>query len=110
VSYPPALALTVAVEVPVYVAAVTSASAARFRRTAAAAVMVNLVTHPLLWWFLSRVPAHGYWVWFAVAEGVVCLVEGALLAWWLRLRGPVPYAASVAANAASVIAGMLLLK
>ena len=108
-SYPPAFALTVAVEVPVYVAAVTPASTARFRRTAVAAAMVNLVTHPLLWWFLSRVPTRGYWPAFAVAESVVCLVEGALMSWWLRLRGPVPYAASVAANAASVIAGMLLL-
>ncbi|SEG57963.1 hypothetical protein SAMN05216223_106377 [Actinacidiphila yanglinensis] len=107
-SYPPALALTVAVEVPVYAVTVISASPARFRRTAVAAVMVNLVTHPLLWWFLSRVPSHDYWPAFAVAESVVCLVEGALMAWWLRLRGPVPYAASVAANAASVIAGMLL--
>lgn len=108
-SYPPALALTVVVEVPVYVAAITTASPARFGRTAAAAVMVNLVTHPVLWWFLSRVPAGGYWPAFAIAEGVVCGIEGALLARWLRLRGPVPYAASVAANAASLIAGMLLL-
>ncbi|MEW1864971.1 hypothetical protein OG896_32010 [Streptomyces sp. NBC_00669] len=108
-SYPSALALTMAVEVPVYVAAITTASPARYGRTAAVAVMVNLVTHPVLWWFLSRVPAGGYWPAFTVAEGVVCLVEGALAAWWLRLRGPVPYAASVAANAASVIAGMLLL-
>lgn len=108
-SYPPAFALTVAVEVPVYVAAITVASPARFRRTAAAAFMVNCVTHPLLWWFLRHVPDHAYWTAFAVAESAVSVVEGALMARVLRLRGTVPYAASVVANTASLLAGLLLL-
>jgi hypothetical protein len=109
VSYPPAFALTLLVEVPIYVAAITVASAARARRTALAAVLVNCLTHPLLWWFLRQVPDGAYGTAFAVAESAVCLVEGALMARWLRLRGTVPYAASVAANAASVLAGLLLL-
>ncbi len=71
--------------------------------------MVNCVTHPLLWWFLRQVPQGAYWTAFAVAESAVCLVEGALTARLLRLRGTLPYAASVAANTASVLAGMLLL-
>ncbi|MCZ4121927.1 hypothetical protein [Streptomyces sp. H39-S7] len=103
-----ALALTVLVEVPVYIAALTVAGRVRPTRAGVAALIVNGVTHPPLWWFLTHVPAAGYWEYFAVAEAVVCLVEGVLLSRMLRLRGPVPYAASVTANAASIIAGLLL--
>ena len=114
-SYPPALALTLAVEVPVYAAALTAASPVRSarapgpRQAAVAALLVNLLTHPLLWWFLrGRSGVHGT-VAFALAECAVCAVEGALVARLLRIGGPVPYTASVAANAASVLAGRLLL-
>ncbi|WP_329180337.1 hypothetical protein [Streptomyces sp. NBC_01477] len=107
--YPAALALTVVTEVPVYVAALTVASAAGPVRTASAAVMVNCVTHPPLWWFLRHVPGGGYWAAFAAAESAVLLIEGRLMSRALRLRGPVPYAASAAANAVSVLAGFLLL-
>ncbi|MFJ1586391.1 hypothetical protein ACIOC1_24105 [Streptomyces sp. NPDC088197] len=106
--YPLALALTLLVEVPCYVAAVTAASAVRPTRTALAAVMVNCVTHPPLWWFLRQTHGAAYWPAFAVAESAVCLVEGLLLGRLLRLRGPLPYASSVAANCASVIAGLLV--
>jgi hypothetical protein len=108
-SYPAAFALTLLVEIPVYAAAIVLASPAGIRRTAAAALMVNCVTHPLLWWFLRQVQGGAYWPAFAAAETAVCLAEGALMARWLRLRGIVPYAASVAANASSVLAGILLL-
>lgn len=111
-SYPPALALTLVVEVPVYVAALTAAAAPDVRRTAVVAVLANLVTHPLLWWFLGRaagLPGPGYWPVFAAAESAVCLVEGALVARLLRLRGALPYAVSAAANAASVLAGLIVL-
>lgn len=114
--YPLALALTLLVEVPVYVAGAAVASPigapaarTRARRAALAAVMVNCVTHPPLWWFLRQVHGAAYWPAFAVAESAVCLIEGALLGRLLRMRGPLPYAASVAANAASVIAGLLVL-
>ncbi|NJP47425.1 hypothetical protein [Actinacidiphila epipremni] len=108
-SYPVALALTVATEVPVYTAALAAAAGSPPLRTAGVAVMVNLVTHPPLWWFLRHVPGGAYWPAFAAAEAAVLLVEGALLARALRLRGPAPYAASAAANAVSVLAGFLLL-
>ncbi|SFF32191.1 hypothetical protein SAMN05216251_111185 [Actinacidiphila alni] len=109
--YPLVLALTLLVEVPCYVAAVTAAAPApvRPRRTALAAVMVNCVTHPPLWWFLRQAHGAAYWPAFAVAEAAVCAVEGLLLGRLLRLRGQLPYAASVAANCASVIAGLLVL-
>lgn len=108
-SYPAALALTVATEVPVYTAALAAVSQAPPGRTAAAAVIVNCVTHPLLWWFLRHVPLAAYWPAFAAAEAAVALAEGWLTARLLRLRGPAPYAASTAANAVSVLAGLLLL-
>ncbi|MFG1807215.1 hypothetical protein [Streptomyces sp. NPDC049040] len=108
-SYPPALGLTVATEVPVYVAALTSVSRTPPGRTACAAVMVNCATHPPLWWFLRQVPGGAYWAAFAAAESAVVLAEGLLASRVLRLRGPVPYAASAAANAVSVLAGLLLL-
>lgn len=106
--YPLALALTLLVEVPVYAAALTAAARAPARRTVIAAVLANCVTHPPLWWFLRQVHGGGYWPAFAAAESAVCLAEGLLLARLLRLRGAVPYAASVAANAASMMAGLLL--
>lgn len=99
-----ALASTLLVEVPVYVLAVTVAS--RWR-VAAVAVGINLLTHPLLWWVLSGSgPAP---LTFAVAEAMVCLVEAALLVAGLRVRWPVAGAAAVAANAASVLVGVLVL-
>lgn len=108
-SYPVALALTVATEVPVYTAALRAASGSPPGRTAFAAVLVNLVTHPPLWWFLRHMPAGGYWAAFAAAECAVVAAEALMLARGLRLRGPAPYAASAAANAASVLVGLLLL-
>lgn len=54
-------------------------------------------------------PGGGYWAAFAAAESAVLLIEGRLMSRALRLRGPVPYAASAAANAVSVLAGFLLL-
>lgn len=108
-SYPVALGLTLATEVPVYAAALRATSGSPPGRTVLAAVLVNVLTHPPLWWFLSAVPDGGYWAAFAAAETAVVLVEGLLLARGLRLRGTAPYAASAAANAVSVLAGFLLL-
>jgi hypothetical protein len=97
-----ALALTMLVEVPVYVLAVP----ANRWRVAAVAVVANLLTHPPLWWVLAGSgPAQP--LTFAVAEAVVCLVEGALLVLALRLSWTVALAAAVAANAASVLVGVL---
>ncbi|RKT17929.1 hypothetical protein BX285_2336 [Streptomyces sp. 1114.5] len=111
--YALALALTLLVEVPVYTAALVRAGGLRPARAAGAAVLVNLATHPLLWWSLrpySAGPAAAYWTAFGIGEAGVCLVEGALLGplTGLRLRTPLPWAAATTANAASVLAGFLL--
>lgn len=108
--YLSALALTLLVEVPLYIAALTVPGRVRPARAGAAALAVNGVTHPPLWWFLVHVPAADYWGYFAAAEAVVCGVEALLLGRALRLSGPVPYAASLTANAASIIAGLLLVR
>ncbi|MFC8451679.1 hypothetical protein [Kitasatospora sp. NPDC057223] len=105
-----ALGLTLLVEVPLYVAAL-SLDQVRPVRAAAAAVAVNCATHPLLWWFLGRFTgeaAAAYWTALALAEAAVVLLEAALLAVLTARRGALPYAASFTANAASVLAGLLV--
>ncbi|MFJ9612092.1 hypothetical protein ACIRS1_37740 [Kitasatospora sp. NPDC101176] len=111
--YALALGLTLLVEVPVYTAALTRAGGIRPGRAAAAAVLVNLATHPLLWSSLghfSAGPAAAYWTAFGLGEAAVCAVEAALLAplAGTSVRGPLPWVAAATANAASVLAGLLL--
>lgn len=112
VPYFVALGLTLLTEVPLYVAALSMVGRIPPVRAAVAGVMVNCVTHPPLWWFLHHYvsgTAAAYWTALALAEAVVWLVEALLLRYGLRLRGPLPYAASLTANAGSLLAGMLLL-
>ena len=101
-AYPLALAVTLAVEVPVYAVSLRVARVLTVWRAAALAVLVNLATHPLLWYGLSRAgPA-----WFAPAEASVVLVE-ALGGWLLLRREPaLLFVVSVFANSASVLAGL----
>ncbi|MDQ0308331.1 trimethylamine:corrinoid methyltransferase-like protein [Kitasatospora herbaricolor] len=105
-----AFALTLLVEVPLYVGALALGGAGR-ARAAAAAVAVNCATHPPLWWFLGRftgATAAEYWTAVALAELAVVAVEAALVGRLAGCRGPLPHAASLTANAASVLAGMLV--
>jgi hypothetical protein len=97
------LAITLGVEVPIYVVVLCFAQLLPGWRRLAAAVGVNLVTHPVVWLVLSARPA-----WFPGAEAGACLVEAGLL--WLLVRrdGPLLLATSVAANTASVLAGIVL--
>lgn len=119
-SYALALGLTLLVEVPLYGAVLTRMGRVVPLSAVGTAFLVNLVTHPLLWWFLSTrgravgedgavgVEAIPYPLAFAAGELAVWLVEALLLRWVLRLRGPLPYAIALTANAASVLAGLLL--
>lgn len=107
-SYPVALALTLAVEVPVYAAALRWGWAAPWRRALAGALGVNLVTHPLLWWALGPLTGlSAYPLVLVFAELVVCGAEAVLLAWWLRRRDLLLGVLAVTANAASVLAGLI---
>ncbi|MFE5585221.1 hypothetical protein [Kitasatospora sp. NPDC056531] len=111
--YPVALALTLLTETPVYTAALTRIGRVRPARAAAAGVLVNLATHPLLWWTLRHWtdgPAAAYWTGFALSETSVVVVEALLLCpvTGLRPRDPLPWIASLTANATSLLAGLLL--
>jgi hypothetical protein len=106
--YPAALALTLAVELPVYAVALRRGWGVSWRRALWCALGVNLATHPLLWWLLAPwtgLPAYPMIMIFA--EAAVCGAEAALLAWWLRRRDPLLAVLAVAANAASVAAGLI---
>ncbi|GAA1033472.1 hypothetical protein GCM10009557_35300 [Virgisporangium ochraceum] len=100
-----ALLLTLAVEVPLYVAALVSLRLVPVRRALLVAVAANLVTHPALWWALGDHPSLGVLV---LAEVVVWLAEALLL--WLAVRRAVRVLLVVAAgaNAASILAGALI--
>jgi hypothetical protein len=116
-AYPGALALTLAVELPVYLAVLVGARLASWARALVAGVGVNLVTHPALWWGLRPAVARPAYPWIVVlAEVAVCAAEWALLVWWLPAPPPgrrradrtLLAAASVAANAASTLVGLLV--
>ncbi|WP_412538037.1 hypothetical protein R8Z50_19470 [Longispora sp. K20-0274] len=101
-----AVAMTLAIEVPLYVLALTRLRLAGPGRAALCAVGLNLVTHPVLWWSLALARPSG-WLPLVVAEVAVCAVEAALL--WLVVRrdAALVVAVSVLANAASLLAGLV---
>ena len=104
VPYALALVITLAVEVPVYGIVCRLSGLLLGWRRWAAAVAVNLVTHPLVWFVLSAHPG-----WFVPVEAAVCVVEAALL--WLlagHRDAPLLLVTAVAANTASVLAGFVL--
>ncbi|GIH07253.1 hypothetical protein Rhe02_53200 [Rhizocola hellebori] len=97
--YVVALALTLAIEVPVYVVAL------RFRSAWALAVAVNLVTHPAVWLLLAGGASIGY---FMLVELAAWMVEFGLLWAVLRRSSSILFAAAVLANSLSCLAGLLL--
>ena len=107
-----ALAVTLAIEVPV-----AAALGLRSRNALSAVVMVNLVTNPALnalylvvaglgW--LRGVPGPALVALFITAEAVVVVIEWRLLLWALGGRSPRMFATSLAMNAASAGIGLLL--
>jgi hypothetical protein len=105
--YAAALALTLAVEVPVYAVMLVTGWRVPWRRAVALAVAANLATHPPLWWLLLPLTANPSYGWILLgAEAAVCLAEWLLLVVSLRRRDPLLLAPSVAANATSVLAGI----
>jgi len=102
----PALLLTLAAEVPLYTLALTALRLAGQRRAALLGAAVNLLTHPVLWWFLAPGASAGR---FWGAEAVVVVAEAAML-WPACRRDPVLLlVTSLGANATSVLIGLLLL-
>jgi hypothetical protein len=99
-----AFGLTVAMELPWYLAGLTGLRLLPWRRALAAGFAVNAVTHPVLWWVLSGHPR-----WWGPAEVAVCAAEALMLLAAVRRDPVVLLLLSVAANTTSLAAGLLLI-
>ncbi|HCU49079.1 MAG TPA: hypothetical protein DGG94_04595 [Micromonosporaceae bacterium] len=93
--YLAALGLTLLIEVPVYALVL-----GRDRRVLAAAIVVNLLTHPLVW---LLAPSN-----FVAVELAAWTVEFGLFYLALRRSPAVLLATAVLANSLSCLAGLLL--
>lgn len=103
-----ALGLTLAIEIPLYAVALSLGWRLPPVRAVSLALGVNLCTHPLVWWTLAPMAGRdSYPMLLLICELVVCLAEALLLAALLRRRDPLLLALSVAANSASVLAGLI---
>lgn len=102
----PALLLTFAVEVPLYALALTALRLAPAGRAVLLGVVVNLLTHPVLWWFLTPRPSAGR---FWGAEAAVVVAEAAVLLLACRRDPALLLVTSLGANATSVLIGLLML-
>jgi hypothetical protein len=105
-----ALAITQLVEAPIYAALLGRFADVRLAHAAAGSVGVNCVSHPLFSFVLLGLLAR--WVPLLAAvmlsELIVCAVEAALLTLWLRRDPFTVLAASLAANGASLAAGVTI--
>ena len=102
----PALLLTLAVEVPLYAVALRALRLASAGRAVLLAVAVNLLTHPVLWWFLAPRPsAARFWG----AEAAVVVAEAGALLLACRRDPVLLLVTSLGANALSVLIGLLVL-
>jgi hypothetical protein len=100
VPYAQALALTLAVEVPVYAVALRWAGLLPWGRALAVAVGANLVTHPLVWLILTH---HTGAAAFAVVEVAAWLVESALILLLVRRDAALICLVALVANLTSVL-------
>ena len=108
---PSALVISALIEAPIAYAIVRFAkwpSRGAFHAAAASAV-ATAGTHPQLWF--NVIPGLsdylGYWSSVALAEIVVVVIEGALIAWMADLNIQRAMLVSLVANAASFAAGVL---
>jgi len=110
-SYLPWLLLTYAIEIPLLVYLLRPS--ARWPRSVVTGIACSGLTHPLLWFVWPRVvPLAHYALFLATGEGLVVLVEAALI-WGIALRQEERAArtamlASIATNAASCAVGLVL--
>jgi len=100
-----AFGVTLAVELPWYVVGLVGLRLTRWLTALALGVAVNAVSHPLLWWWLAPHPTFAR---LAVAEVAVWLLESALLSAALRRAPALLAVLSLAANASSLLIGLLL--
>jgi len=112
-----ALALTLAVELPLVIVrtrrGVVAAGSrcgidAAWPRLIAAGLLPSLLTHPIAWRAAAALPVAGYARGVLVIETVVVIVEAVLLRLLLRLAWREALPLALVANAASFAAGALL--
>lgn len=104
-SYAQALALTLALEVPMLSALAVRWRWARWRDALLGAVAANLLTHPLAY---AVAVSTNTWVGWAGVEIAAVVVEWALLSRWWRPDHTVDLALAVlVSNLASAAAGLL---
>lgn len=102
-----ALALTLAVEAPIVLAA-TRRGPRGWPWRVAAALVPSAVTHPFAWHAAGNFGAHDYLVGLLLIETLVIAAETPLLRVLAGLRWGRALLLALAANAASTLAGMLL--
>ncbi|WP_432833182.1 hypothetical protein [Dactylosporangium sp. CA-092794] len=99
-----ALLLTLAVEVPLYTAALVALRLATLRRAVLLGAVVNLVTHPALWLFLAPHPdALRLWT----AEGLATGIEALILIKAINRDKALLAVVAVGANASSLLIGLI---
>ena len=108
--YPLALALTLTIEVPLYLALGVLTGRKVEGTGLRTAVVVNLVSHPLLWFVMFPVArfALGATGGLLVSEAMVVLIEAAGLRLLLDEPWPDALPRATVANAASLAAGLVL--
>ena len=109
-SYPVALALTLAIEVPIYTLFLMKMYEQPGRRAATAGLLVNLATHPVVWFVLYPLlePRAGYTGYAMIAELFAWGTEALLLSIWSGRRDGRLAVLSLLANGASYLASVLL--
>ena len=104
-TYPLALAITLAIEVPIYTVVLRRVGLTTGWRAAALGVLVNLLTHPVVWLAINGTDSLAR---FAIGEIVVAVVEAVALWLFVRRDGALLGLTAVVANASSVLAGLVL--
>ncbi|MBB5868891.1 hypothetical protein F4553_002270 [Allocatelliglobosispora scoriae] len=104
-----AFGLTLAVEIPLYAIALSLGWRVPWRRAVLFALVVNVCTHPALWFALAAMRERSaYPMLVLICELLVCAAEGLLLTALLRRRDPLLVVLSIAVNGASVLAGLMV--
>jgi hypothetical protein len=108
--YLAALALTLAIELPIYLIFLVARLGWRPRGALVVGLIANLVTHPNVWFTLYPllVPRFGTAWYLAVSELFAFWVEALLLYAVGRRNFPALLATSFVANSASFVAGTAL--
>lgn len=107
---PEAMLLSLLIEVPVVAALGLGrvAPGGPWRRLVLVGVAMTLITHRFAWVLNEQLAAWPFVARAALIEGLVVLLEGALLARWGRVGWSQGYGLALVANAASFAGGLVV--